>query len=251
MIEAHDLQEMLARFSDGGTTANAVCAALQHCIVEGAFRPGERLLSDDLATRMGVSRTPVREALRMLEAKGYVSAAPGKGLVVREYSETDLEDVFFVRALLEGAAARLAAENALPRDLLRMEEFLEDMEIANERRDVDLFRRLAGEFQSFVCETSRNQHLAAMLQDIQNDIRRFSLSTLFSRGRTLEALGEHRALFEAIKARDGDRAEEVAREHRRKTLAMRREIIRSRMRGDVESGKRVAPSRKGLRKKSG
>src|SRR5262245_25374186 len=99
MNEAIDMQDILARFSDEATTANAVCAALRHCIIEGAFGPGERLLSDDLAGRLGVSRTPVREALRKLEAEGYVSVASGKGLVVREISEKELEELFFIREL--------------------------------------------------------------------------------------------------------------------------------------------------------
>jgi len=233
MIELSDMQGILARFSGEATTAGAVCAALRYCIIEGMFPPGERLLSDDLANRMGVSRTPVREALRKLEAEGYVASASGKGLVVKEYSEKDLDEVFFIRELLEGAAARLAAENASSKDLLRMEELLEDMEIASKREDTDVFRRLTGEFHSVVHHASRNDRLAGMLRDLQDNVRRFSSSTLFSAGRMADALAEHRALYDAFKARNGEAAEILARQHRRKTLTMRRQMLRSRARGDM------------------
>jgi DNA-binding GntR family transcriptional regulator len=234
MTETTDMQNILARFSNEATTADAVCAALRHCIIEGVLRPGKRLLSDELATQLGVSRTPVREALRKLEAEGHVSPASGsKGLVVREYSENDLEEVFFIRELLEGAAARLAADSVSPSDLARMGEFIEDMEFASERGKADVFRQLAGEFHSLVHQASRNKRLSAMLQDLQENIRRFNTSTLYTAGRMADALREHRALYEALKARDGDKAEQLAREHRRKTLAMRRQLIRSETRGDL------------------
>jgi DNA-binding GntR family transcriptional regulator len=243
MIEAADMQELLARFGNEPTTADAVCATLRHCIVEGALRPGQRLLSDDLANRMGVSRTPVREALRKLEAEGYVSAS-GKGLVVREYSEKDLEEVFFIRELLEGAAARLAAENASSQELTHMAELLEDMEIASQRGHADVFRTLTGEFHSLIHRASRNDRLAAMLRDMQDNVRRFSSSTLYAAGRTEEALAEHRSLYEAFKTRDGAKAEDLARAHRRKTLAMRRQMIRSQARGEMSDDMPYAPPSK-------
>jgi DNA-binding GntR family transcriptional regulator len=221
------MRDILASFSDQGSTVNAVYSTLRHCIIEGQFRPGERLLSDDLAGRMGVSRTPIREALRKLEAEGYVSTASGKGLVVRELSEQDLEEIFFIREVLEGGAARLAAENITSTQLVRMEELLEDMELARERGSMDVLRRLTGEFHSLVHGASRNDRLALMLRDLQDNVRQFSSSTLFA-GRAEDALSEHRALYEAFKKRDGERAEALAREHRRKTLAMRRQMIRSR-----------------------
>lgn len=241
MVEANDLRDVLARFTSEATTAHAVCAALRHCIVEGSIRPGERLLSDDLAGRLGVSRTPVREALRRLEAEGYVSAASGKGLVVTEYSERDLEEVFFIRELLEGAAARLAAENASLADLRGMAELVEDMEIASERGDVGVFRTLTGEFHGLVYTAGRNDRLAAMLRDIQNNVRRFSSSTLFTPGRMKDALAEHRALLAAFESRDGDRAEELARAYRRKNLAARRQMIRAHRSGEQPAERKAAP----------
>src|SRR5689334_5586362 len=125
MLDASTMRHLLTRFAARTTTANAVYETLKHCIVEGSLSSGERLLSDDLASRLGVSRTPVREALRKLEAGGYVSAGSGHGLVVRNYDETDLEEVFLVREQLEGAAARLAAETISRSALDRLGELLD------------------------------------------------------------------------------------------------------------------------------
>jgi DNA-binding GntR family transcriptional regulator len=245
MIEANAMREILASFNDQGTTANAVYSALRHCIIEGEFRPGERLLSDDLAGRLGVSRTPVREALRKLEAEGYVVAATGKGLIVREFSEKELDDLFFIREILEGAAARLAAENVTPAELVQMEELLEDMELAKTRENMDVFRTLTGKFHALFHSASRNDRLASMLREIQDSVRQVGSSTIFS-GRVSEALKEHRALYNAFKARDSDKAEELAREHRRRTLVARREMIRSRARGEIdEGGKPRSKTRRG------
>lgn len=234
MNKANNMRTIFLRFSGDTTTTNAVLAALRHSIIEGVLRPGERLLSDNLAGWFGVSRTPVREALRKLEAEGYVSTSAGKGLVVREYSEKDLEEIFFIRELLEGAATRLAAENASSQDLDRIGEVLEDMEIAYKRGNADVFRKLSGEFHSLVHRASRNVHLATILQDLQESVRRFSVSTLSTPGRMIGALEEHRALFDALKARDGNKAENLARQHRQKTLAMRRQMIRAQLRQDAD-----------------
>jgi DNA-binding GntR family transcriptional regulator len=236
MTRSPDLRQVLDRFAEEATTANAVHAALRHCIVEGILRPGERLLSDDLATRLGVSRTPVREALRKLEAEGHVAHGQGKGLVVRTFSDRDLDEVFFVRELLECAASRLAAENAAPAEIARMGELIEDLEIAATRDDADLFRALSGQFHLSVHEAGRNRRLAEMLATLQDNVRRFSGSTLYASGRLAEALGEHRALYQAIRDRDGDRAEALTREHRRRTLAMRRQMIRQRNLGERNDG---------------
>src|SRR5262249_43591122 len=106
------------------TTADAVYEVLRACIIEGEFAPGQRLLSDAIASDLKVSRTPVREALRKLEAEGLIEASGRAGLTVREISEEDLSEFFFVREALEGMAARLASENASKTDALDLHALL-------------------------------------------------------------------------------------------------------------------------------
>ncbi|MFZ0720570.1 MAG: GntR family transcriptional regulator [Xanthobacteraceae bacterium] len=225
------LRERRAR----GTTAEAVYQALRHGIVHGDLAPGERLRSDALANELRVSRTPVREALRKLEAEGLVAHA-GSRLVVRAISEEDLTELFYVREALEGMAARLAAENATPGEIAAIRELLEDMEAVLRRGDVGALRRLTGEFHQLVCRAAHNNRLLQSLQSLLDHVRGFQTSTLYSKGRPPEALEEHRALLAAIEARDGDGAERLARVHRRRTLELRRGMLREQLRKSRADG---------------
>ena len=229
------LRELLEEQSTIGTTADAVYQTLRHSILHGALAPGERLRSDALANELRVSRTPVREALRKLEAEGFV-ARLGSGLIVRELSEQDLTELFYVREALEGMAARLAAENATPSEIVEIRELLEDMEAVRRRGDVDALRRLTGDFHQLVCRASHNKRLLQSLKTLLDHVRQTQTSTLYGKGRPAEALREHRSLLRAIEARDGGRAERLAREHRRKTLVLRREMLREQLRKSRADG---------------
>jgi DNA-binding GntR family transcriptional regulator len=223
------LRALLQEQDESGTTAEAVYRTLRHGIVHGDLAPGERLRSDALANELRVSRTPVREALRKLEAEGLV-AHSGSRLVVRAFSEKDLTELFYVREALEGMAARLASENATPSEILEIGELLEDMEAVRRRGDIDVLRRLTGEFHQLVCRASHNDRLLQSLQSLLDHVRQIQTSTLYSEGRPAEALKEHRGLLQAIEAGDGDRAENLARAHRRKTLELRKEMLRAQLR---------------------
>lgn len=223
------LHAMFQELGDSGTTAEAVYQALRRGIIDGNLAPGERLRSEALANEMRVSRTPVREALRKLEAEGLV-AQKGSRLVVRAFSERDLTEQFYVREALEGMAARLAAENATSAEINEIRELLEDMEVVRARGDIGALRRLTGEFHQLVCHASHNNRLLQSLQVLLDYVRQMQTSTLYNEGRAAQALEEHRALLSAIEARDSDRAERLAREHRRKTLELRKEMLRQHVR---------------------
>ena len=232
------LRALLDELGTTGTTADAVHQALRHGILQGDLAPGERLRSDALANELRVSRTPVREALRKLEAEGLVARA-GSGLIVRALSEQDLTELFYVREALEGMAARLAAENATPSEMAEIRELLEDMDALRQHGDVEALRRLTGEFHQLVCRASHNNLLLQSLQALLDTVRQIQTSTLHGEGRPAAALKEHRNLLRAIEARDGDRAEKLAREHRRTTLQLRKEMLRAQLRKSRADGGQV------------
>jgi DNA-binding GntR family transcriptional regulator len=211
-------------------SVHAVYEALRQSILDGALKPGQRLLSSALADELNVSRTPIREALRKLEAEGLIEPSPRSGLVVREISEEDLTELFYVREALEGMSARLAAENASKSALLELHALLDDMEAALKKDNLKLVRKLTGEFQMAVSQASQNNRLVQMLRVLLDQIRQVQTSTLFLKGRAKEALGEHRRLLQAIEARDADLAEKLARAHRQKTLQLRRRMVRELLR---------------------
>jgi DNA-binding GntR family transcriptional regulator len=223
------LRALVRELGADATTAEAVYRALRHGIVHGDLPPGQRLRSDALATELRVSRTPVREALRKLEAEGLVVHS-GPRLVVRELSEQDLTELFYVREALEGMAARLAAENATPSEIAQIRELLDDMEIVSRRGDLSALRRLSGVFHHLVCRAAHNNRLLQSLQGLLDHVRQMQTSTLYEAGRSADALEEYRALLQAIEARDADRAEALARKHRRRTLTLRKEMLREQLR---------------------
>jgi DNA-binding GntR family transcriptional regulator len=227
-----------APLQDAGaaTTADAAYLALRQGILQGDLAPGERLRSDALANDLKVSRTPVREALRKLEAEGLV-ARSGSGLIVREFSERDLTELFYVREALEGMAARLAAENATPHEVAEIRELLDDMETVQQRGDIAALRPLTAEFHRLVGRAAHNGRLLQSLESLLEHTRQMQTSTLLHiEGRPVAALKEHGELLAAIEVRDADNAEKLARSHRRKTLDLRREMLRARLRESRANG---------------
>ncbi len=224
------LRKRLQKLTANGTTADAVYDVLRQSIVDGELKPGMRLRSDALAMKLRVSRTPVREALRKLEAECLVTRSGRTGLVVRALTEQDLTELFYVREALEGMSARLAAVNATPAELAEIRELLDDMDQVGRQGDIKALRRLTGEFHRHICRASHNTRLLQSLDVLLDQVRQSPSTTLGLAGRPLEAIEEHRRLLQAIVSRDGDRAEMLAREHRRKTLDLRKEMMRQQLR---------------------
>jgi DNA-binding GntR family transcriptional regulator len=222
-------RERLKGLKNIGTAVDAVYEVLRRSILDGELPPGHRLRSDVLANELKVSRTPVREALRKLETEGLVDASRS-GLVVRQSSEEDLVEIFYLREALEGMAARLAAENATRAEIDELHALFEDMEAVAARGDIALVRKLTGEFHLLVCRASHNKRLIQSLQGLLDRVRQAQSSTLYMPGRPADALKEHRALLRAIEKRDPDLAETLARQHRRKTLDLRRKMLREQAR---------------------
>jgi len=218
-------RDRLKDSGNAGSTVDVVYGVLRRGILDGELAPGHRLRSAALATHPNASRTPVREALRKLETEGLVVASRN-GLVVRQLTEQDLTEIFYIREALEGMAARLAAENATPAELDELKAMFEDLETSAARGDIAGLRELTGEFHMLVCRASHNARLAQALQGLLDHARQAQSSTLYLPGRPADALKEHRGLLRAIEKRDLDLAETVARQHRRKTLTLRRDMLR-------------------------
>lgn len=222
-------RDRLKDFKNADSTVDAVYEALRRGILDGDFPPGHLLRSDVLANELNVSRTPVREALRKLEAEDLVQ--PSRyGLVVQQLNEQDLTEIFYLREALEGMAARLAAENATAVEIEEMQALVEEMKSAAARADTAALRQLTGEFHMLVAVASHNKRLVQSLKRLLAHARQEQSSTLQLVGRPADALKEHRGLVRAIEKREADLAEALARQHRRKTLALRRQMLREQAR---------------------
>ncbi|HHV34788.1 MAG TPA: GntR family transcriptional regulator [Syntrophomonadaceae bacterium] len=206
--------------------------ALREAIIDGVLRPGERLMESQLAGELGVSRTPVREAIRKLELEGFVVMIPRKGAYVAGISVKDIADVFEVRAALEALATVLAAERITEEELEELERILVRKAEIIEQQEIKLFIESDKKFHEILYRASRNQRLIQILTNLQDEVHRFRSVSLTSPGRMPEALDEHRKVVEALGDRDIARAEALAWEHIENAENSLMEAVRKK--GDID-----------------
>ncbi len=218
--------ELINHHADTGTAAEMAYAVLRQAILNNVLSPGTRLRADNLAKELGVSKTPVREALRKLQAEDLIVTA-GNALTVKVLSEQQLLEIYYTREALEGMAARLAAENAGQLDLANLRSILHDIEGALSRSSATELRKFTGEFQLAAFRASHNDYLYGLLSSIQEKIRNHQTTTTALPGRDEEIVTFCRDLLRAIESRDAEAAERIARANRRRTLELRLKMMRS------------------------
>lgn len=176
----------------------------------GDYPPGARLLESDLAARFGVSRTPVREALRRLESQGVVTHEPRKGAVVARLDYDQLGELYAVREVMEGLAARLAARHASAPEIALLYEMIK----ADERLSAPKAQAQANKrFHRQLHLSSHNRYLIETLGPVRRSLSLLGDTTFSAEGRIESSNAEHRRIVDAIAARDGDVAEAAARAH--------------------------------------
>ncbi|ADZ70962.1 GntR family transcriptional regulator [Polymorphum gilvum] len=189
----------------------------------GELVPGTRMREDDLARELAVSRTPVREALARLQARGLVESTGG-GWTVVELSRPQIMELYALRAVLEGAAARFAAENASPGEIAGLKHIaglFSAVMTGNAADDPAGLATLNASFHEAIYEAAHNRYLQRMLADLNDSLALLPDTTFSVAGRSSAAVGEHGAVVAAIEARDADGAEAAARGHIQKALEAR------------------------------
>lgn len=190
-------------------TRQRVRDELRERILAGRLKPGDRLVERELAEDLGVSRVPVREAIRSLEAEGFLAVQSPRRIVVRQLARTDVEELFDVREALEGLAAGLAAERAGKAELRALERLLTDAARATESGDPARITQLNTRFHDQIVALAGNGLLHEILRPLEGRLR-----WLTSQNEHWgELLDEHRRLYDAIASGDADRARAHAVEH--------------------------------------
>lgn len=198
--------------SGGHTSVQAhIYARLREAILDGKLEPGQRLLQDELAAEMSVSRMPVREALLRLESDGLVNFHPYKGFTVVTFTQDDLKEIYFMRGVLEGTAAKLAAVNIKDHELEKINKLCQKMSLCANSGDFDEMPHLNAEFHQSVYAAACSPRLYKMIVRLWNSFLRSNISVL--KDRTDLTVEEHKAIFEALSARDGDKAETLTKQH--------------------------------------
>ena len=201
--------------------ADGVYELLVRAVFDGALHRGSRLSVPELATRLGVSRTPVREAIQRLVREGLAVEEPHRGAVVATFDTRELIEIYELREVLEGLAARLAAARIDVPALEALRGALAEHRAAIGRGDTPAHFDLDLRFHRLVSETGGNANLAHALGLLQSKIRLAMLSTSVTAG-PAQALADHEAILAAIESRAPDRAEAAARRHIARLTALLR-----------------------------
>lgn len=192
---------------------DVVFNTLRQAILRGDLKPGERLMEIKLAKRLGVSRTPIREAIRMLELEGLVVMIPRRGAAVAQITKQDLEDVLEVRCSLEELAVELACTRITGNELESLNDALLDFEKACDQNDVTALAEKDVIFHDIIFESTGNQRLIQLLNNLREQMYRYRLEYLKDQSSHEKLLMEHRAIVEDIRNHDITTAREHIKEH--------------------------------------
>jgi DNA-binding GntR family transcriptional regulator len=192
------------------TIQQAVADAVRTRVISGQLPAGTRIDQDALAAEFSVSRMPVREALRQLGAEGFVTIVPHRGAIVAALSPAEVEEIYEIRAALEGVAARHASQTLTADDLERLWKVLAAMR--NEKQ-IDTWVALNAEFHNAINQASMRPRLLELVQRFREQSQPYIRLYVQRLHKSAQARKEHRAILEALADRDADRAETAVRAH--------------------------------------
>jgi DNA-binding GntR family transcriptional regulator len=204
-----------------------VAAQLRDRIFAGELLPGTFLDEARLAEQMQISRTPLREALKVLCAEGLVRHEPRRGSFVNKVTEQDLDEIFPVLALLEGRCAREAAVNASDGDLRQLEALHDKLSRHAKARRINDYYAANFAIHEEIITLANNRWLALVIADLRKIVKLSRLQQLHAPGRLDQSLSEHLAVFAALKARDPEGAEAAMRTHLTRQREALRELARN------------------------
>ncbi|MDD3279363.1 MAG: GntR family transcriptional regulator [Lachnospiraceae bacterium] len=182
-------------------------------ILCGNYEQGEELAELVLGDHYGVSRTPVREALRQLALEGLVELIPNKGAYAKGISAKDVEDIYLIRSRLEGLCARWAAEKITPDELSRMEETICLSEFHAGREEYEHVYEQDSHFHELMYEASHSRMLSALLSQYHQYVQKVRKLSIQNHKRSTMSSAEHKKILDAIQSHNGDAAEELATQH--------------------------------------
>lgn len=186
---------------------------LREAIISGEIEPGERLMEIQLAESLGVSRTPVREAIRKLELEGLVIMEPRKGAYVSEVSINDIKEILEIRISLEGLGAYLATERMKDNELEELLKKHEELKKSIENNDVPSILKNDAELHDIIFKSARNKALVNLIDGLMEQVQRFRVSYVSGHHKSSDLAKEHEKIIYAIRDKDKEAAKRYAEEH--------------------------------------
>lgn len=206
-----------------------VVDALRKAIIEGRLAPGVRLIERELIDMTGVSRTVIREALRQLESESIVETIPNKGPIVRQLTRAEAEDLYLIRSVLEGLAARMFVAHAEKADIVALKDALDRTAAAYRDSTPDVILTVKNEFYNILFAGAGSETLSSMIGTLYARIWRWRALGIGhpqrSAGRSKQSVAALRDLYQALKGRDAELAEKIARQEAMNAAAEIRRIF--------------------------
>jgi len=204
----------IAKVNHHATLADQAYRAIRDALLALELKPGDAIVEDDLAAQIGISKTPVRQALARLEQEGLVVRIPYKATYVADLDPGDAADILELRAVLEGLAAGSVAAEVDDATLDEAEAILDAYDKAVADGDLELAGRLGESFHKLVSGAAANRHIASMLDTLDLQLQRLRAMSGYHHDRAVTSGQEHRAILAAMRARDGEAVERAFRTHR-------------------------------------
>jgi DNA-binding GntR family transcriptional regulator len=188
---------------------------IEEGIGSGEFLPGQQLKEEEIARRLAISRPPIREAFKLLEAQGLVVRRPRHGVFVSEITEKDIWEVYTLKAVLYEMAIGLAIEKLTPSDIGRLDRLIDKMDKCVQKKppEIPRYQKAHREFHSVILEASNNRRLVDVATTLHQQVRQYSYKSLQNNEHLQSSLKYHREIVLAIKERDAARARTLTREH--------------------------------------
>ena len=207
------MKDFQADISEYLPLREVVFHTLRRAILVGELEPGERLMELQLTQKLGVSRTPIREAIRRLELEGLVVMMPHKGAAVAKITEKDLQDVLEVRCSLEELAVELACERISEDELQHLKKCMDEFRKSLSGGDITLIAEKDVEFHDIIFTATDNKRLIQMLNNLREQMYRYRLEYLKNQETHEQLLQEHENILSCLRARRTDAARSAIREH--------------------------------------
>ena len=192
---------------------DVVFNTLRRARLTGQLKPGERLMEVHLANKLGVSRTPIREAIRKLELEGLVIMIPRRGAEVARITEKSLKDVLEVRRALDALSVELACDRITEEDMKRLLQACQDFEKAAKGKDASVIAKADVALHDIIVEATGNQRLAQLVNNLSEQMYRYRFVYIKEESKHDMLVAEHREIYESIASRDKERAARAAKLH--------------------------------------
>lgn len=207
------LTSLTDNFPERKSLGDYVFERLKEAIIHGEMAPGSRIIESRIADALGISRTPIREAIHKLDRAGYLRRLSQGGFTVVSLTRDDIEEVFGIRSILESYAARLATIKHKEEELRPLEDKIKEYQSCLEEGHIDALYRINTEFHDMLYKLSRSPKLVKMIGDLKDQIYRFRKILLSEEGMAKISDEDHRKMLKAMKMGNPDRVESLVKDH--------------------------------------